>query len=517
MCASRSNLLLTAEEAQLLDQWSIDALGLSGDALMERAGSKAADFILETYQEAKRALIIVGKGNNGGDALVVARHLLSRSQVKIDICYPLGEDLNTQEAQQNQLRLQKMHSFHSDRVKYLTMDEALTAASGKSYDFMVDGLFGLGLNRAIDGDLAHWIEHINQTNSNLVALDTPSGLELNDGKVLGTAFKAALTLSFGADKLGFYLGVNREYTGSIHTVDLGYDFLGCKNEHPNHFSHKAINASYSPLPEGSHQHKYDGQAVFIIGASAGLAGATIAVAEAAWAAGASAVFLICPQSLSTAFDLSLPQVVKILVGKDGDLCLNRSHLDSVLSFLDKRKHQGTVVIGPGLGRRPETLACMSEILKFKDIPMVVDADALYAIEEDEHYSNQIWTPHAGELAALKANLRLQIANPQKNAESRRAWSNYLQNSGITLLAKGSPSMLISSDSEIGVCTFEQKAFRRTGFGDVLCGQIAAAYNRFRNFNQAAHWALTVGGAASQMGDHGHCFEASDIINFMQCH
>ena len=444
-----------------MDERTIKEFGIDGFTLMEIAGTRAADFIMSEVEPSSSGLIICGKGNNAGDALVIAR-LLSEKGFNIVVAFVLGQNSLSPDAQKNLDLILRLDG----NIKIQDWSDAIDASG---FDFIVDGIFGTGLSSDIKGPVHSVINTINESNSTIFALDLPSGLHADTGRKMGISVKANYTLSFGALKKGFYLNDGYEYAGQIVLCDLPF---------PNKYREAStylideswVSENVPALKQNAH--KYDGGVLYIVAGSEGLTGATALAAQAAWASGLGAVVLITPKGLLDIYEKNLVQIIKKPVGEETEKCFHSNHVQEVLNILNEKP--GKLLIGPGLGRTPETISFAQHILKEFKGDIVIDADALFALSQVQDWqkpeqANWILTPHPGELKALL------------NTETSDGFDRLLQSTKkaqekrITIISKGLPTIVGTTESKTYITGYDTRIFSRAGFGDVLAGKIAALF------------------------------------------
>ena len=207
---------LTAAQMQALDQKAIRDYGIPSLLLMENAGRGIAEIIFQTVK-GKQVLIFAGKGNNGGDGFVVARHLFNRAYSVKVLLFTEPEQLKN-DAAQNFKIISRM-GIPWEQVNEKTPDTFMLSAAMNA-DILVDSLFGVGLNAEVTGIYKKAIEAINQSNRAVIAVDIPSGLNADTGEILGCAVKAAVTATLGCPKQGLLQGHGPEYSGKICVVDI---------------------------------------------------------------------------------------------------------------------------------------------------------------------------------------------------------------------------------------------------------------------------------------------------------
>lgn len=453
-----SYYLCSADQSRFMDEKTISEFGIDGFTLMEIAGTRAADFIQSKTPAGSRGLFFCGKGNNAGDALVIAR-LLSQQGYDISLCFLSGTDDLSIDTQKNLELLSNL----GEEITILDWDDF----TPEEFHFIVDGMLGTGLNSDVRAPYSEAVEWINKQEEPVFALDIPTGLHADSGRILGTAIQADFTLSFGALKTGFYLNYGFDCTGDVILCELSFP-----NKYKIPTAHLIdeswVNAN-SPSPKKA-KHKYAGGVLYIIAGSEGLTGAGILAAKSAWSAGLGAVVLITPKGLLDIYEKNLPQIIKKPVGSGEDVFFKPEHLDEVLGIL--REKAGKLLIGPGLGRKDETVRITQKVLIDFRGDVIIDADGLFALSQLDSWkkpkdSNWILTPHPGELKTL---LKTDVSDDfdRLNVALKTAQKN-----NLTILAKGMPSVVGTHSDGAHLTGYDTRIFSRAGFGDVLAGKIGA--------------------------------------------
>ncbi len=510
MMTQQDLLLATGKQSRDTDQRTIESFGIPGQTLMEIAGNRAADIIMADFLEAdfpeeaagysvpSSVLFICGKGNNAGDAFVIARILLNNG-FKMTLLPVLGGDGYSPDAQLNYDRL--MHLSREMGVDVPVLKQFPPPAD---FDLIVDGIFGTGLERPVISPVSDVVDRINRSGKPVYALDIPSGIHSDSGEVLGCAVRATKTIQFGIRKLGCYLGDGPLYCGSRELVSLPFPFI-----YKNEIRTRIADITLQPLRKLSiHQdyeydvssgrtsnfgqtgkeslsrirrHKYNNGVVHVIGGSPGLAGAPVYAARAAWSLGMGAVCLLYPSAWALSMESLAPHLIKVPVGTLGSQSesgyFSKDDANAVLKHLQDKK--GVTVIGPGIGRRNQTQTFVRKIIQEHDGPMIIDADALHCIKGYEHIisgkrhpERVILTPHPGELAVLTG------IKPQSDLGRLQTVKELSERIGCVVLSKGSPVFLHShADQQTIITPYETNDFSRAGFGDILAGHIAAFLSR----------------------------------------
>ena len=406
--------LLTADETRAAEEAHQGSL----DELMERAGTAVAELVLRELPGS--VTVVCGRGMNGGDGRVCAR-VLREAGREVRVVEGVG-DLG-------------------------------------SPDVVVDALLGIGLRDAPREDAARMIELINAAGRPVVAVDVPSGVNASTGEVAGAAVRATSTVTFGAAKVGLAVAPGRFHAGSVHIAPIGL--------RPRGHEHALVPASaLLEVPrKTAASTKYSAGSVLVVGGSRGLTGAPMLASLAAFRADAGYVALAAPESTLPVLETALLEVVKRSLPEDGAGRLLARSADAVLEAAEKAD---AVAIGPGLGRSDGTVELVRVLLERLDVPVVLDADALWRLEPFARAAPTVLTPHSGELARL-LGIDAQEVDAHRLEAARRAASRY----GAVVLLKGADTIVVSPREGALVATYGTPALATAGSGDVLTGIVAA--------------------------------------------
>lgn len=502
--------VVTAEEMRNIDQYSIQKIGIPGIVLMENAGLGVVNAIDERYGESRpKVSIFAGKGNNGGDGLVVARHLVNRgynvqTYIMAEAKAFTGDALiNLQIARNMNLPSEFILSDgdfekHKERIF--------------SSDILIDGIFGTGLKGAVRGFAANVIEFLNSTGLSIVAIDLPSGLDANTGKVEGPCIWAVLTVTMALPKRGLLMFPGANYVGELQVVDIGvpYEVIESQNISVNLVqSHDA--AKLLPArPRDAHKGTF-GRAIVIAG-SVGFTGAAAMASEAALRVGAGLVSLGVPESLNPIMEVKLTEAMTRPLPETESLTLSMSAKDEIIKMVE---NANAVAIGPGLSRHPETASLIQSLCKDIGIPKVIDADGLNALSDAQNIlkelgPNTVLTPHPGEMARLTANSTIQIQSDRINIAQ-----NFAKKNGIVLVLKGAPTVTADPQGNVFINTTGNPGLASGGTGDVLTGAIAGFIAQGLNVMDAAVLGVYIHGLAGDLAaiKHGEAgMLAQDVIS-----
>jgi hydroxyethylthiazole kinase-like uncharacterized protein yjeF len=392
--------------------------------LMERAGRAVADLILEDFADAGRITVVCGSGNNGGDGRVAARALEEA-----------GREVLIVEAKPE------------DEEKVL----------GEP-DLIVDALFGTGFEGAPRPGAARLIEQMNEATADTVAVDIPSGVDASTGEVAGAVVDAWATVTFHGEKVGLVVTPGAFHAGEVDVADIGLEAV--ETEHFR-VTDEILELVSLRAPEDN---KYTAGHVLVVGGSPGLTGAPSLTAMAAMRADAGYVTVAAPQSALPVFELRLLEAVKRPLPEDEEGRLTEKAEEAVLDLAEKAH---AVALGPGLGRGEGTQELVRTLLRKLDVPIVVDADALFGLEPGEWPATRVLTPHEGELARLLDTDSAWVAAHRLEA-ARRAVERF----DCIVVLKGEGTIVAAPGEGMLVCPgFPSLA--TAGTGDVLTGVIAS--------------------------------------------
>lgn len=456
---------------------------LPAGSLMRAAGQAAAALAPQLLcAPAGPVLVLAGPGNNGGDACETA-HLLAAAGHVVTLLLCTGPERYSPEATDSLRRAQ------ASRVRIATLED-WPQLQQNSWALVIDGLFGIGLSRAISGALADLIRQLNQLSQQqkipALALDVPSGLNADSGQIVGdggVAVRASHTISFIGDKPGLHTGAGRDLAGrvSVAGLDLPAQLLppsGMTLNDPRLFA-----AALQPRLHDSHKGSYGD--VLILGGAAGMSGAAILAGRSALYGGAGRVYLGC-LGTPPAYDALHPE---LMCGKAADLPL----------------HDGVLVIGPGMGQSRAAAHLLTRALR-SVAAMVIDADALNLIAREPNLQQllsqrsaaTLLTPHPLEAARL-----LGVGSREVQHARLQVARQLAQKFNATIVLKGSGSVICRPDGQLSINPTGNPALASAGTGDVLAGLCGALLAQKMPVWDAANTATWVHGrAADQLVGQG---------------
>jgi NAD(P)H-hydrate epimerase len=417
--------------------------------LMERAGTAVAREAMLAYPAARRFACVCGAGSNGGDGRVAARVLREAGH----------------------------EADETERVD--------------GYDVVVDALFGTGFHGEPRPDAAGLIERLNATSSPVVSVDLPSGVDASTGEIAGAVVDADLTVTFHAPKVGLVVGPGRFHAGRVVVADIGLE--GSATEH-----RRATPALLALVPRrGARDTKYTAGSVLVVGGAPGMTGAVCLAGLAALRADAGYVTLAVPtESLPVVESLALEPVK---VGWRDE--------DAVEIIVQAAERAGAVALGPGLGRGAGRVELVRELLQRLELPVVVDADALFDLEPVERAAATVLTPHAGELARLLGTDSAWVDAHRLDA-ARQAAERF----GAVVLLKGQDTIVAAPGAGVVVCDLGPASLATAGTGDVLTGIVAAFLSKGVEPQAAAAAAAVAHARAAELAPHRSGLIAGDLLS-----
>lgn len=455
--------LATVEQAAQIDDMSRTVYGLNGEVLMESAGALASREIDLTFlpELTKGTVAVVaGPGNNGGDALVVARHLHSAGYRDLNVFLVAPKD--SQSALfRTQLKRAELQGIRL--IDLLELPERVDQI--RSAALIVDGIFGIGLRNKVSDPFVKVIEAMNGAKAPKVALDTPSGLNGNTGQVEGAAVRATMTVTFGLAKTGFFVCEGPAHVGKLRVLPIGFPFETFRGIATTHFLFtERLARRYLPTRKET-SNKSDHGHLLVIAGRPGYWGAGLLSSGSAFRLGAGYVTWA---SFEPPYE-QLREIPEVLTAKVNDDALWKNKITAV-------------AIGPGLGHGPDTAAIIEKLKTLKDVPVVVDADAITACVEHNLFplpGNWVITPHAGELSRI---LKIHSQDIERD-RFKAAFAGY-EKTKCHVLLKGYRS-LIAYANRCLVVNAGNSALAKAGTGDVLTGMIGGLLAQGMDTPQAA--------------------------------
>ena len=462
--------LLTSAEMRELEQRA-EAAGVSTDTLMENAGLAVAQEIWMQLGslEDRRIAVLVGPGNNGGDGLVAARHLFEwGAQVRV---YALRERSDAQWTRTVELGVPC--GAVSEDENFEALDALLSGAEA-----IIDALLGTGSSRPIEGDLAEIMQRLAATRSRtvkpkLVAVDLPSGLDADSGRLDPLTVAADETVTFHAPKVGLYMQPGAAAAGSVQQVEIGIPAGLDEDLQTEVLERRAAKALLPSRPSDAHKGTFG--RVLVIGGSSRYPGAAVLAAKAAYRAGAGLVTIATPQSIASQMVAAVPEATFLPLPEYDDGVISGFAAWEVVR--DELPSVDAVVIGCGFGRHEHSGKFVREFLISAEVAavsgVVLDADGLNLLSADMSVlpnaaAPLVLTPHPGEMGALTGLSTDGVQGQRLTLARDRAaqWNCHV-------VLKGANTVVATPDNRARVSEVAQPALATAGTGDVLSGAIGA--------------------------------------------
>lgn len=495
----------SVSQMRKLDRQAMEKFGITPEILMENAGAAVFSVISREMGVAdKKFAIFCGTGNNGGDGLVVARRLHSNNG-KVTVFLLGKRDKLQGAAKKNFDIISKMRIDIFDVKSVAQVKDALT-----NCDAVVDAIFGTGLTRDVAGLYKDVIRLINDYKGKVFSVDIPSGVNSNNGEVMGIAVKADYTITFGLPKIGNMLYPGYAYGGNLHLSHISFP--------PSLYDSEAIKVEiFSPLRlpvRGEDSHKGDYGKVLFIAGSANYLGAPYFSALSFLKAGGGLSYLATPQSISPSIVSKGSEIVSVPQPETESGSIAEKSKDALLDFSER---VDMVVLGPGISLDEETQQLARQLIADIAKPLIIDGDGITAISKNlevvkERQAKTILTPHPGEMSRI-TNIGIKDITKNKIDVLRRTTSEL---SSIIVL-KGAHSLTGYPDGRIVINTSGNPGMATAGSGDVLTGTIAAMHGLGLDVKDAVPVGVFIHGlsgdlATKDKGEDG--ITAQDILDYL---
>ncbi len=487
--------ILTPAEMRDLDISAVENLGIPEIVLMENASSAALHVLSQHFLSLnEKGLIICGSGNNGGDGFALARKLYSLSLPVTVLFYGSREKLSSASLQ-NLICLEKIGiSFYSDPEGDLLRKQL------EETDYIVDALFGTGLNRPVQGKYAQVIRMINNSGKKILSLDIPSGVNGVNGKIENHAVRANATVTFGNPKKGNLLYPGYAQNGQLFCSRISFP--------PEYYENSLYQSEVNlppPLPHRNPEgYKNSFGKVLLIGGGGSYFGAPALAAQAIFRSGGGFVTAVLPEELVSSFSILCPEAVVSPQKSDENNCLTQKSASEILELSTQHT---SVIIGPGITRTSGVTSLLEQLIPEIPVPLILDADGLHALAGKPELtrnrrSSTILTPHKGEQRALSGDGK--IEEPLENYYN-----------AITVY-KGPHSAIKMPDGREYINLTGNSALGTAGSGDALTGIIAGLISAL-GAEDAVRTGVLIHGLTAEIASREipeDSFTASEILNYL---
>ncbi len=502
--------LLKAAEMKEIDRRASSEYMIPSIVLMENAGIRTMDTIEAILDgvAGRKFLVLAGRGNNGGDGLVVARHLLNAGAEVNTFLFSAVDELSP-DALINYRILEKMQgniaplqsSADLDHLMLLLMD----------VDLVIDAMYGIGFKGSLNPFESQVVKLLNWSRAQVLAVDIPSGVEADTGRVHGEAIRADYTVTFAAPKLGMIMDKGRDYVGQLSVADISIpgELLRDEKLKTHLIMEDMVKPYFQERRRESHKGSY-GHAL-VIGGSPGMSGAAIMTSWAALRTGSGLVTAAVPESILSLVDAAVPEVMSRGLPETADGTISVDAWPLIESQLGTAS---VCAIGPGMSRYSEANAIIRLLLEKAGIPLLIDADGLNALQGDvgiikDRQVPIVITPHPGEMSRL---ISLPVEEIQHNRlEITR---HYASEWGITVVLKGNNTVIASPAGNAFVNINGNPGMATAGSGDVLSGIITGLISQGLKPSQAAMAGVYLHGRAGDQAallSGQRALTATDII------
>ena len=502
--------VLTSEQMREVDRRTIEEMGISSITLMENAGRQIVSAMYATVEdlESRRVGIICGRGNNGGDGLVVAR-LLSEQGVAVRVfLLSRAEDVvgdtsvNLHAAEDLGLSIIEVPDCDRWRESRSELDEC---------DVLVDAIFGTGLNRPLESLSSLVVGDLNTQDVPLIAIDVPSGLSADLNNPIGEAIKADVTVGLAAPKLALLLAPAESWAGSVVIADIGIPegvIDAVPGKQLNLITPEEVGFLIPPRPDDTH--KGDFGHVLVVAGSVGKSGAAVLAGLGALRSGAGLVTVATPCGCVASISSVVPEYMTLPLPENEEGTLTPEALEMILEF-----DCDAIAVGPGLGTSEAVSTVVHGLVERSSIPLVLDADALnvFEIDPDRLVGRDgvpiIITPHPGEMARLCKVTSAEVQADRLNTARRFATKHQL-----FVILKGSGTVIADQEGAMWINLTGNPGMSTGGVGDVLAGMTAAWLVQLGRAEHACQVAVFLHGVAGDLAadDHGEIgMLASDLL------
>ncbi len=499
--------ILSKDEMMMADRKTSEEMHVPSAVLMERAGLKIADEAEKILSQGKgaqknrrdsRTLVVSGPGNNGGDGFAVGRILMERG-FAVDFVLVGGE------AKTSPLEKEQILSVRAFEPEI----EIVDTVPDRDYAVVIDAVFGVSLSRDVGGIYAKAIDKINELKERgayVIAVDIPSGIDADTGKVMGTAVRADLTVACAFSKIGEIMLPGMLYAGKLVTAEIGITEKSLGAE-PKFSSYEEDEICLPDRKSDSNKGTYG--KVLLIAGSRDIAGAAVLAARAALKTGCGMVRVFTHENNRTVIQSTVPEaLVTVWKEDDGD--------ETKRALSEAIKWSTALAIGPGLGTSAEAAEILENALSdCVERPVVLDADALNIISKNKDLlrsgvSEKVITPHVGEMSRLTG-----LSIPEIKDDLIGTARSFAEKNGLTCVLKDSRTVTALKDGSAVINRNGNNGLATAGSGDVLTGIIVSLIAQGVSPERAASLGVALHGKAGDKGakEFGcHGLLASDIIN-----
>ena len=500
--------VVNSEQMMIVERRSIDSQKVSITALMEAAGLKISEAVIDLLNglENPNVALVCGKGNNGGDALVAARHLTANG-ISNKVFLISKKEAMKGDALAN---LEILLKTQPDSVEFVINPEDMSL---NSFDIVVDAILGTGSSGELREPAKSAVKQFSNLSAKVIAVDMPTGVSSDNGSVGKDYVKADSTITMGLQKIGQQFSPGKELCGEVKIARIGFPASAMEDDSINTFIPEKIDIRrlIPELPKDSFKHKRG--KVLAVGGSRGMTGAIVLSSQAALSMGCGLVITAVPASLNPIFEIKLTEEMTLPLKDESKGYFTAESSGQLLDFYE---WADVMLIGPGMGGDPKTAEFIIRVAEATRIPMVIDADALTAFRERTsllaHLGGAaVLTPHYAEFADL-FECTIDMIKRDPVSIARESALKY----GINIVLKGAPTVTADLDGNVYINSTGNPGMATAGSGDVLTGMIGSLIAQGLTPKDAAFAGSYLHGlagdiASAEMGERS--MKASDIIKF----
>ncbi len=493
--------IFTAAQIHELDKYTIENEPIESIDLMERAAKALTRAIMDEYNSLMPVIVFAGPGNNGGDALAVARMLAENNYAVTAYLFNVSGKLS------NDCAVNKVRLMDNRRVKnFIEVRQEFDPPVLEEGMLIIDGIFGSGLNKPLAGGFASLVKYINSSAATVVSIDVPSGLMTEDNtyNVRANIIHADLTLTLQHVKLAFLFKENQPYVGRLKVLDIRLSKEGIQKLDANYTMLEENDVRQMIQPRSAFAHKGDMGHALLIAGSYGMGGAAVLAAKACLRSGCGKLTVHSPKKNNMVLQMSVPEAI---------IQLDRE--ETTFSEPIDTEEYHVVGIGPGIGTSEQTAIAMISQIRRSQCPIVADADALNMLGTHRSWMQQlpkgmILTPHPKELDRMEGNSADSYERLVKASNLAERIQGYV-------ILKGHYSALCMPDGHVIFNSTGNAGMATAGSGDVLTGIITGLLARGYKQEEACLLGMYLHGlagdiAAKELGEES--LIASDLIQYL---
>ena len=492
--------IFTSAQIRELDKYTIENSSISSIDLMERAATEMTNAIVKEWNSSTPVVVFAGSGNNGGDALAVARLLAGRGYSVSVYLFNVGDKIS-EDCAENRERIKQSESIkHFSEIK-----QQFDLPNISKDTLIIDGLFGTGLNKPLTGGFAQLVKYINKSGGKIVSLDIPSGLMSEDNTYNASDYivRADTTLTLQNKKLSFLFRENQKYIGELKVLDIGLNKKWMDSATSLYHVTERKNVTARMYKRNDFAHKGDMGHALLVSGSYGMAGAAILAAKACLRSGVGKVTVHTPSKNNDILQISVPEAI-----------ISHDQNDKHFTEPVDTSIYNAVGIGCVIGTEENTSVALIAQIRRTNVPLVLDADAINILANHRAWlqqlpENVIFTPHVKEFE------RLTGSTYSDSYERLHAALKFAERYNVYIILKGHYSALCTPQGQIVFNSTGNPGMATAGSGDVLTGIITALLAKGYNQYDACVSGMYIHGLAGDIAAEHYGIESmtsGDIVN-----